>query len=84
MSTTSNYVISMLFETDEQATGVAKAAAWLTLQGSGIELDTIVGDANGCSVFYAVKESKPPSVKLDTGNLRAVGPADYVYEQKAA
>jgi len=81
---TSNYVITMLFETDAQASGVAKAAAWLTLQGKGVELDTIVGDAAGCSVFYTVAQEKAPALTLSTGELKAVDPATYVFEKKAA
>jgi hypothetical protein len=65
-----------IFESDSEA-AISRAAAWLLLKGSDVELDTIVGDRNQVSVFYseATKQAEPPATPA-TGVLKVVrGPA---------
>ncbi len=73
----SNYVIEMVFESDDSATGLAKANSWLTLQGGGVILETVVGDSDAVSVYYTVVQEIPAKVNLGTGSLHVVGPSEY-------
>ena len=73
------YVVETTFESDDQASGLAKANAWLTLQGKGVELQTVVGDSYAVSVYYTMRVEAPAKVRLDTGtgSVTTIGPGSY-------
>ncbi len=72
----SNYVIEMVFESDDGASALAKANSWLTLQARGVELQTVVGDAFSVSVYYTVAQEKPKAVNVG-GSFTVVGPGGF-------
>ena len=78
---TANYVIEMVFEGDDTASALAKANAWLTLQGSAVELQTVVGDQNLVSIYYNAKAKAAPAspklASLGSGSISVVGPGEY-------
>jgi hypothetical protein len=75
----STYVVEMTFDTDARASGLAKANAWITLQGDSVEVQTIVGDWSSVSIYYTAKVDPPKRVTLDTGSLSTVSPNTYTF-----
>lgn len=75
----SNYVIEMVFESDDTASGLAKANSWLTLQGKGVDLQTVIGDAFSATVYYSIPPEPAPKVRLPgtTGSIQVTGPGDF-------
>ena len=86
----SNYVIEMAFDSDDLSSALAKANAWLTLQGKGVELQTVVGDWSQVSVYYTMVAEAPkptvlaPASRSDTGTIGAVGPGSYTFTNGSA
>lgn len=68
-----SYVITQDFESDEYSTALNKAVSWVTLQGGGISLDTIVGDHSMVTIYYTMTQ-RTEVQRPSTGSLTVIGP----------
>ena len=59
----SQYVIEAVFDTDENSSGLSKAAAWMVMNGHLVDFQTVVGDAFSVSIYYVYNGEVKPAEK---------------------